>query len=81
MTFDELVAALRKVEGLRDKGKVHPNFHFRSKRFLHFHSADGVAYAHVRFGDDFEHVAAATDAERRVLFDRVAEHVAATRRS
>ena len=81
MTFDELVTALREVEGLRDTGKVHPNFHFRSKPFLHFHSDDGVAYAHVRFGDDFEHVAAATDAERRVLVDRVLGHVAATGRS
>lgn len=32
MTFDELVDAQRGIDGLRDTGKVHPNFEFRSKR-------------------------------------------------
>ena len=37
MTFDELVASLRQIDGQRDKGKHPPDFHFRSKPFLHFH--------------------------------------------
>jgi hypothetical protein len=82
MTHDELVSALRSIDGLRDVGKVHPNFHFRSRPFLHFHdSADGT-YADVRFGSgDFEPVWASTPAERMVLLARVTAHVEQITRS
>jgi hypothetical protein len=76
MTFDELVEALRGVDGLRDVGKVHPNFRYRSKPFLHFHGDDGV-YADVRFGAEFERVDVNTPAERAALLARVAAHVEA----
>lgn len=78
MTFDELVEALEGIDGLRNTGKVHPNFRFRSKPFLHFHSGDDGTYADVRFDPDadFEPVPASTPEERRALLARVAAHVA-----
>ncbi len=33
MTHAELVDALRQVDGLRDKGKVHPAFYYQSRAF------------------------------------------------
>jgi hypothetical protein len=51
MTFDELVASLRQIDGQRDKGKHPPNLHFGSKPFLlHFHNRPDRTYADVRFG-------------------------------
>jgi len=76
-THDGLVAALRAIQGLRDKGKVHPAFHFRSRAFLHFHDAEDGRYADVRFDEDFERVPAATPRQRAELLDRVRRHVAA----
>ena len=38
MTSGELVASLPQIDGQRDKGKYPPNFHFRSKPFLHFYN-------------------------------------------
>jgi len=76
VTFDELVNALRNLDGLRDKGKVHPNFHFKSRPFLHFHSEPDGAYADIRFGGDFERVPASTAKERQELLRRVTAHVA-----
>jgi hypothetical protein len=76
MSHDDLVAALRGIEGLVDLGGDRPNFHLRSQPFLHFHSgADGV-YADVRFGrGDFEPVWASTPVEQQELLARVCEHV------
>lgn len=75
MTHDELVEALRAVEGLVDVGHDPPNFHFRSRPFLHFHFGDEGTYADVRFGGDFEPVRASTPRERLELLARVHEHV------
>src|ERR1039457_5276651 len=50
MTSGELAASLRQIDGQRDKGKHPPNFHFRSKPFLHFHNGPDRTYADVRFG-------------------------------
>jgi hypothetical protein len=75
-SHDALIAALREIDGLRDKGKVHPAFHFRSRAFLHFHVGPDGRYADVRFGDEWEPVPAATPEERAVLLDRVRRHVA-----
>jgi hypothetical protein len=74
---DDLVDALRNIEGLRDVGGDRPNFHFRSQPFLHFHVApDGREYADVRFGaGPFEPVWASTPAERDALLARVRTHV------
>jgi hypothetical protein len=80
-SHEALVDALRSIEGLRDKGKVHPAFHFRSRAFLHFHDGDDGRYADVRFGADFEPVAAATPEERAALLERVRRHVEAHRRT
>jgi hypothetical protein len=54
MTFDELVASLRQIDGQRDKGKHPPDFHFRSKPFLHFRNGPGRTFADIWFGGDFE---------------------------
>lgn len=73
---DDLVAALRAVEGLTDIGNERPNFHFRSRPFLHFHENPEGTFADVRFGSgDFEPVWASTPAERQALLVRVCEHV------
>jgi hypothetical protein len=76
MDFDELVEALRAVEGLRDTGKRHPNFQYRSRPFLHFHSGERGIYADVRWDSEFEPVPASTPAERADLLERVRAHVA-----
>ena len=52
-THGELVSLLRDVDGLRDKGKAHPAFYFKSRAFLHFHIDERGYYADVRFGDAF----------------------------
>ena len=75
MTFDDLVAALRELDSLRDKGKRHPNFHYKSRPFLHFHSGDDGVWADVRFGDDFEPVPLTSPAQRAALLARVKAHV------
>lgn len=79
-THEDLVDALRAVAELRDKGKVHPAFHFRSRAFLHFHRDDDDAlYADVRFATAWERVPANSPTERQALLDRVVHHVTAGR--
>lgn len=76
MTHEQLLDALRAVDGLVDVGHDSPNFHFRSRPFLHFHLHGEGMYADVRFGNgDFEPIWAATPHERAELLARVAEHV------
>ena len=76
MSHNELIEALRAIEGLRDVGLNPPNFHFRSRPFLHFHDTAEGMYADVRFGTaDFEPVWAATPEERESLLRRVRQHV------
>ncbi len=77
MTSGELAASLRQTGGQRDKGKHPPNFHFRSKPFLHFHNGPGRTCADVRFGGDFEPVTASTPKQREVLLEQVKAHVTA----
>ena len=72
MTFDEIVASLRQSEGLRNKGKRHPNFHFRSKPFLHFHNGPDGPYADVSFGGRRINAE-----EREALLEQVKAHVTA----
>lgn len=80
-SHEALVAALREIQGLRDKGKVHPAFHFRSRAFLHFHTGEHGRYADVRFSDEFEPVPAATPEERATLLHRVRSYVDEHRRT
>lgn len=76
MTHEQLLEALRAVDGLVDVGHDPPNFHFRSRPFLHFHLHEEGMFADVRFGNgDFEPIWAATPQERAELLARVAEHV------
>lgn len=76
MTHEDLVRALRGIDGLVDVGRNPPNFHFRARPFLHFHHASEGTYADVRFGSgDFEPVWASTAAERQELLARVWDHV------
>jgi hypothetical protein len=76
-TSGELAASLRQINGQRDKGKHPPNFHYRSKPFLHFHNGPDRTYADVRFGGDFEPVTASTPKQRKVLLAQVKAHVTA----
>jgi len=76
MTHEQLLQALRAVDGLVDVGRDPPNFHFRDRPFLHFHLHDEGMYADVRFGNgDFEPIWASTPQEREELLARVADHV------
>ncbi len=76
MTHEQLLDALRAVDGLTDVGRDPPNFHFRSRPFLHFHTHDDRIYADVRFGNgDFEPIWASTPQEREELLERVSDHV------
>ena len=76
MSQHELVAALRGIEGVIDVGTDPPNFQFRSRPFLHFHSHPDGMYAHVRFGTGgFEPVWCSTPPERLALLARVLDHV------
>jgi len=76
MTHEQLLDALRAVDGLIDVGRDPPNFHFRSRPFLHFHMHDDGMYADVRFGSgDFEPIWASTPLEREELLARVSDHV------
>ena len=59
------------------QGKHPPNFHFRSKPFLHFHNGPDRTYADVRFGGDFDPVTASTPKQREVLLEQVKAHVTA----
>jgi hypothetical protein len=77
MTFDELVASLRQIDGQRDPGKHPPDFHFRSKPLLHFPNGPDRTYADVQFGGDFEPVTASTPKQRQVLLEQVKAHVTA----
>jgi hypothetical protein len=73
---EDLVDALRSVDGLVDVGHDRPNLHYRSRPFLHFHEDSEGTYADVRFGTgDFEPVPASTPQERLALFARVCDHV------
>jgi len=82
MSHEELVDALRALDGLVDVGGDPPNFQFRSRPFLHFHTSDEGTYADVRFGTgDFEPVWASTPQERLELLARVADHVEGLTRS
>lgn len=76
LTHEDLVEALRRVNGLRDIGKMFPNFHFKSKAFLHFHLGADRSYADVRLGERFETWPVTTPAQRRALLDAVRTHVA-----
>lgn len=75
MSHDELVAALRAVDGLVDVGRDPPSFHCRGRPFLHFHRSEEGTYADVRFGGDFEPVWASSPQERQILLALVWEHV------
>lgn len=83
MSHDDLVAALREIDGLRDVGSANnPNFQFRSRPFLHFHSGAEGTYADVQLGTgDFEPVGASTPEEREALFTLVRNHVRRIERS
>jgi len=76
MSHQGLIDALRAIEGLVDVGGDPPNFQFRSRPFLHFHTDERGTYADVRFGTgDFEPMPASTPGERLELLARVADHV------
>ena len=82
MSHEELVDALRAIDGLVDVGADPPNFQFRNRPFLHFHTTDEGTYADVRFGTgDFEPVWASTPQERLELLARVSDHVERLTRS
>lgn len=88
MRHEDLVEALRAIDGLHEVGKSRPIFHFRSQPFLHFHIGNQGTFADVRFGTrGFERVPCATPAERAEraeraeLLARVFDHVESIQRT
>ena len=76
MSHEDLVEALRGIDGLDDVGQGSPNFHFRARPFLHFHHHPDGTYADVRLGrGDFQPVWVSTPSERLELLGLVHEHV------
>jgi hypothetical protein len=75
-THDDLLAALRALDGLVEKGKTPAHFYLRSRPFLHFHGTGGERCADLRRDDDWERIPAATPAERAALLDAVRRHLA-----
>jgi hypothetical protein len=65
MTFDELVASLRQIDGRRDRGSTHRTSTSDRKPFLHFHNGPDWTYADVRFGGDFDPVTAELASRQR----------------
>jgi hypothetical protein len=82
MSHQDLVDALRALDGLDEVSGNPPNFHYRSRPFLHFHQHSEGTYADVRFGrGDFEPVLASTPQERLELLARVCDHIERLERS
>jgi hypothetical protein len=61
--LDDLLRALRGLEGLREKSRG--VFYRGTRAFLHFHEDPGGMYADVRLGADFERMRVTTKAERK----------------
>jgi hypothetical protein len=72
VTHDELVAAIRRLDGLEERGKT-PHFYLGGTPFLHFHGAGDDLAADIRppGAGDWERVPAATPADRAALLARV----------
>jgi hypothetical protein len=82
MNNEDLVEALRAIDGLDDLGQDPPNFHFRSRPFLHFHDHPDGIYADVRLGrGDFEPVWVSIPGKRLELLALVYDHVEHVNRS
>jgi hypothetical protein len=72
--LDDLVAALRTIEGIAEK---RPGAFSRGSRaFLHFHDDPTGYYADVRFGADFERFRVTTRREQQALLSRVRKELA-----
>jgi hypothetical protein len=63
--LDSLLAALREIDGLREKSNG--IFYRGSTAFLHFHEDPAGLFADVRLADDFERHAVTTKREQHQL--------------
>jgi hypothetical protein len=76
--LDDLVAALRGIDGITEK---RPGAFSRGSRaFLHFHDDRTGYYADVRFGADFERFRVTTRREQQALLSRVRRELASKRK-
>ena len=67
--LDELLRALRGIDGLEEKKRG--VFYRRSRAFLHFHEDDSGLYADVRVDAEFDRFRVTTKAERTRLLSLV----------
>jgi hypothetical protein len=67
--LEPLLAALRQIEGLREKSNG--IFYRGSTAFLHFHEDPAGLFADVRLADDFERLAVTTKKEQQQLLTLV----------
>lgn len=74
--LEPLLAALRALDGLREKSRG--CFYLRSRSFLHFHEhAAAELYADIGFGDAFERLPAMTAPQHKAILNRAAAALAA----
>lgn len=67
--LDPLLARLRQLPGLREKGRG--TFYRGSRAFIHFHEDPTGLFADVRFDRDFERLRVTTVKEQDRLLQRV----------
>jgi hypothetical protein len=75
-SHDALLAELRAVPGLTERGKRPGTFYRASRPFLHFHGAEGDRTADLKEPDgSWTRLPAETPAERAALLDAVEAHL------
>lgn len=67
--LDDLIAAIRELDGLKEKGRG--VFYRGSRAFLHFHEDPDGLFADVRFSADFERSRVSTATERAAFLRKV----------
>jgi len=77
--LDDLLAALRAVDGLTEKKRG--VFYRKSSAFLHFHEDPAGLFADLRDGDEWTRLPVNTTRERQGLLGRVRRVAGAPRRT
>jgi hypothetical protein len=74
-THADLLAALRDLHGIVEKGRTPAHFYHRSRAFLHFHGTGDHLVADVRRADHWERWPVGTPEGRAALLCAVREHL------
>lgn len=71
--LDDLITALRGIDGLKEKGRG--VFYRKSRAFLHFHEDGERLFADIRSGDDFDRFDVTASAARAHVLAEVRRRV------